>query len=375
MADNIPPVDQLLEVDHMTEAQINREVKLLESRQKLQKLRYQAYGIGSDPDEKRKDASVKDAHVYKGDTYKAYKQHVRDVELARVNAPRTFTNDIELIAWAMQYLGDNAADAWQRVWDQARINDDNEVTLELYKDTIITCLGNLDQRMQGAADEWAKAHQGADERIRIFVQRLEDYEDNMLEKSDHQWILDLRNKVTLSLRIELDRQRVWKHAATMTKPEFISEAEDAEATVTHVNKLEAKKHRGSESLSSRGYGSNERGYRGGNRGRGQSRSGFHPYSRSESNNATPTGSSSSTVATTTDSSNTDRSNMSCWNCNRKGHGTRLCPLPRDQATISKNRDAHYAARMNKTGSNNSRTNPTNPATNSNLTPVTESKKE
>ena len=229
----------------------------------------------------------KEPSEYKGKTLKEHREFFRTCKTAFRLDPQDFPEDRQKILWAMQYLGGDPRESWYSYFEKREETHADTPTWEYFKQFMLDLLSDPVNRSLEAATAHAQAIQRKDQSVRAFATYLEVLEDQLTPYTEEQRVQHLFSK----LRPELQRAFTNYHQIPNTREELIAISSTLER---NMRRAPVAQETLPKSVT-----------------RGKSKD------RKEEKK-------SSTTAHTPESKPKDKSSVTCYKCQKKGHYANEC---------------------------------------------------
>ena len=175
------------------------------------------------PQSSSKGLRPKSPRRFAGRSLHAYRQFVRECEIAFHLSPHNFADSGTKIMWAMQYLEGDARDAWWTQYDRGILAQGT--TWDDFKEFLLNLINDPTHRGLDAATKYANARQQPGQSIRQFATYLESLEQELPTYTDEQRAHhlfaklreDLRTHITNFHNVPTDRESLISLGSTLEK--------------------------------------------------------------------------------------------------------------------------------------------------------------
>lgn len=269
------------------------EVTLLSSRKR---------GAGSPTSNSRVKRTLrpKDPAEYRGKSLREHREFVRSCETAFCLVPQDFYNDRDKVLWSMQYLKGDIRDLWYTHYERTYSALESP-TWSYFKNYLLDLLSDPVNRSLEAAMSHAAAEQRKDQTVRAFAGYLEILEDQLPPYTEEQRVQHLFSK----LRPEIQRAITNYHQIPATREDLVALGSTLERNLRAAFMTQPPRSQNTRKTL----------------GRETQHRGQTPKPQNKQN---------------------DTSEITCYNCNKKGHYATKCLEPKTNPN-------RMPVRINQTG--------------------------
>lgn len=166
----------------------------------------------------RRTIRIKDPPAYRGKNLKEHREFIRSCEIAFRVLPQEFLRDNEKVIWAMQYLEGDPRELWYTHYERTLNTREEPVTWAYFRQYLLDLLSDPINRGLEAATSHAQAMQRKDQSVRAFATYLEVLEEQLTPYTEEQRVQHLFAK----LRPELQRAITNYHQVPATREDLIA---------------------------------------------------------------------------------------------------------------------------------------------------------
>jgi len=121
---------------------------------------------------------IKEPAAYKGKSIKEHGDFTLSCELAFLQAPSTYEDDVQKVTWAMQYLEGDPRDRWVNWW-RANADEQTTVTWTFFTTFLLNLLDDPIARLLDTHEAYANAKQRDGQTARAFLTYMETLEQQL----------------------------------------------------------------------------------------------------------------------------------------------------------------------------------------------------
>ena len=121
---------------------------------------------------------IREPRVYKGVSIKEHQEFKVTCELAFLQAPALFSDGLQQVTWAMQYIEGDPRERWMHWWIE-NAEERPAVTWEQFCTFLLNLLDDPLARLLDAHEKYSEAKQRESQTARVFLTYLESLENQM----------------------------------------------------------------------------------------------------------------------------------------------------------------------------------------------------